>query len=257
MNKGSDLNENTECNGINNGYMGEVFMKNDSRNINLRIVLALICIIFLASISFSLSDKFNPVSITAIPEVPNEGQPVLVTFNLNNPSLEENLVNYEFYANGNLLLEGKELLSPLSTKKYSYVYPAAPELGEKITFLVKAGSEQGSYEKTINTPPVPPQILSSFVSFASFSTSLMGSSGTSVTSQQFYGGSFADNNKLNVGLILSIVLILLLIYLELTEHLKDKTLTTICGLRIRFSRLSVILFVIFIGMVTTKVVMLL
>jgi hypothetical protein len=197
-----------------------------------------------------------PVSITAMPEVPQEGQPILVTFDLNNPSLEEHQVKYEFYANGKLLLEGTDLLSPLSTKKYSYIYPEAPQLGKKTTFLVKTDSEEGQYDNSIDTPPVSPQILSSFVSFATFSTSLMDSS-TSVTSQQFYRGSFEDNNKLNVGLILSIVLILLLIYLELTEHLKNKTFTTIGGLRIRFSRLSAILFVIFIGMVITKVAMLL
>jgi len=232
-------------------------MKIESQNINLRIVFTLICIIFLASISFGLADKFRTVSITAMPENPQEG-PVLVTFNLNNPSLVENMVNYEFYANGNLLLEGKELLSPLSTEKYSYIYPTGPEFGEKITFLVKTNSQDGSYDKAINIPAVSPQIMSSFVSFATYSTSVMGSSmSTSEASQKFYSGSFEDNNKLNVGLILSIVLIFLLIYLELTEHLKDKTFTTIGGLRIRFSRLSAILFVIFIGMVSTRVAMLL
>jgi hypothetical protein len=191
-----------------------------------------------------------------VPEVPKEGQPLFITFNLNNPSQQEIPMNYKFYANGDLLLEGRAILSPSSTKQYNYVYPESPKLGERITFIVKTDSEKGSYDKMLSTPPYPPQVLSSFVSFASFSTSLMSSSmSTSITSQQFYSGSFTDNNKLNVGLILSIVLIVLLIYLELTVHLKDKTFTIIGGLRIRFSRLSAILFVIFIGMVITKVAM--
>jgi len=236
-------------------------MKTNTKKINLKIILALIGVIFLASISFSLSEKFNPVSITAMPEVPKEGQPVLITFSLNNPSLKENLINYEFYANGELILKGKELISAYSTKQYSYLYPKSPRLGDKITFLVKTESDQGSYDKILSTPPYPPQILSSFVSFASFSTSIMSSSmsssmTSSITSKQFYSGAFTNNNNLNVGLIISIVLILLLIYLELTEHLKERTFSIIGGMRIRFSRLSAVLFIIFIGTVLTKVVML-
>ncbi|MCZ7397528.1 MAG: hypothetical protein O8C59_03340 [Candidatus Methanoperedens sp.] len=235
-------------------------MNKSAKKLNLKIVLAAIGVIFLASISFSLTEKFNPVSITAMPEVPKEGQPILITFNLNNPSMKENLINYEFYANGDLLLKGKELISPYSSRQNTYLYPKSPKLGDKITFLVKTESEQGSFDKTLSTPPYPPQILSSFVSFASFSTSLISSSmsssmTSSITSQQYYNGAFTNNNDLNVGLIVSIVLILLLIYLELTEHLKERTFTTVGGMRIRFSRLSAILFIIFIGMVFTKVAM--
>ncbi len=237
-------------------------MRRFEKKLNLKIVLALIGVIFLASISLSISEKFNPVSMTAMPEVPKEGQPILITFNLNNPSLKENVINYEFYANGDLILKGKELISAYSTKQYTYLYPESPKLGDKITFLVKTESDQGSYEKKLDTPPYPPQILSSFVSFASFSTSIMSSSmsssmTSSITSKQFYNGAFTNDNKLNVGLIISIVLILLLIYLELTEHLKERTYTMIGGMRIRFSRLSAVLFIIFIGTVLTKVVMIL
>ncbi len=233
-------------------------MKKRDKKINLNIVLALISVIFLASISLSIGDKTQPVSIVVMPEVPKEGQPLFITFDLNNPSGGEDLINYEFYANGDLLLQGKALLSPSSTKQYSYVYPESPKIGERITFLVKTASGRGSYDKTTSIPAYAPQIWSSFVSFAGFSTSIMSSSmSTSITTERFYSDSFTNDSKLNVGLIFSIVLILLLIYLELTEHLKAKTFTIIGGLRIRFSRLSAILFIIFIGMVFTKVVMIL
>jgi len=220
---------------------------------NFKIIFVLLIIVFLASIVFSINDKVQSASITVLPQVPKEGEPLFVTFNLNNPSQKETLLSYEFYANGDLLLQGKELIPPFSTKRYSYIYPKSPELGERTTFLVKTDSEIGSYNKMLSVPAYAPQVMSSFVSFASFSTSLISSSmSSSITSQQFYDGSFADNNKLNVGLIFSIVLILLLIYLELTEHLKDRTLTITGGMRIRFSRLSAILFIVFIGMVFTK-----
>lgn len=229
-------------------------MKNKS---NRNIIIALISLLFLACISLSLSDKLEPVSITVLPEVPREDMPFIISFDLNNPSLQENNMGYEFYANGRLLMQGTTLLPPLSTRKYSYVYPEAPKLGERVTFLVKSDSAQGNYEQTLSMPAYPPQVWSSFVSFASFSTSLMSSSMSStmgINTEQYYSKTFADS-RLNVGLVFSIVLILLLIYLELTEHLIEKTFSIIGMLRIRFGRLSVVLFIIFISMVFTKVAM--
>ncbi len=224
--------------------------------LDLSIVIAFITLLFLASISVSLHNKSEPISITVFPEVPKEGQPIFITFNLNNPSLKEDIVNYKLYANGVLLMQGGTLLAQASTKQYTYVYPQSPKLGERITFLVKTASVQGESEKILNMPAYPPQVLSSFVSFASFSTSLMGSSiSTSIAAEPFYTGSFANDNKPNIGLIFSIVLILLLIYIELTEPLVSNNFTIIRGLRIRFSRLSAILFIIFMGMVFTKVAM--
>jgi hypothetical protein len=63
-----------------------------------------------------------------------------------------------------------------------------------------------------------------------------------------------DSSALNVGLMFSLVLIVLLVFLELTEPIHRKCFKVI-GLRLRFSKLSAILFIVFIGMVFTKVVM--
>ena len=60
---------------------------------------------------------------------------------------------------------------------------------------------------------------------------------------------------MNVGLVFSIVLIILLIFLELSEpKLFEKTYSILGNLRIRFSRLSAVLFVIFVGVVATQIV---
>ncbi|MCZ7400000.1 MAG: hypothetical protein O8C62_10070 [Candidatus Methanoperedens sp.] len=181
-------------------------MKNKIKS-NRNIIIALISLLFLTGISLSLSDKLEPVSITVLPEVPREDVPLFICFNMNNPSLQENTISYEFYANGRLLMQGKALLSPSSSRKYSYVYPEVPKPGERITFLVKSESENGYYEKALSMPAYPPQVWSSFVSFASFSTSLMGSSMGStmgstmgINSEQYYSKNFADS-RLNVGLI--------------------------------------------------------
>jgi hypothetical protein len=179
--------------------------------------------------------------------------PFLIKINLNNPTQDEDLLNYELHANGKLLTQGKVLLSKTSKEQLIYVYPESPPIGEKITLLLKAESRQGQYKKIMSLPSYPPQVWSSFVSFASFSTSMM-SSTMSITSVGFYDNSFGDNSKLNVGLIFSFVLIVMLVFLELTEPIPTKGLK-IMGLRIRLSKLSAILFIIFAGMVFTKVIM--
>ena len=229
----------------------------------LAIPLAFIALLFLSSLSLSMEAKSQPISINVMPQVPREGTPLFINLKLHNPGDQELITSYELYGNGRILIQGKVSLAPESEKTIIHLYPHAPGLGERVTFHARARSAKGSFEKTVSTPAYPPQVWSGFVSFASFSSSLMGSSlgssmgssmGTSISTIQFYKSAFTDNSALNIGLLFSIVLISLLIFLELTEpiHLKG---FKIKGLRTRFGRLSTILFMVFIGMVFTKVVM--
>jgi len=207
-------------------------------------------VLVMASLVVGLHDAAAPVSVSVFPEVPVEGQPILVTFNLNNPSVQSNLADYELYANGKLIMDGATALSPLSSKKFEYTYVNPLEMGEQVTFVVKSTIDGKSQDESISLPAYPPQVWSSFVSFASFSTSVM----SYMTTMTYYDQVFENGATLNVSVIFSIVLIGLLIYLELTEpSLSDKTFKFIGNLRIRFSKLSTILFVIFIGMVFTQV----
>ncbi|WP_321417743.1 hypothetical protein [uncultured Methanomethylovorans sp.] len=207
-------------------------------------------VLVMASLVVGLHDASAPVSVSVFPEVPVEGQPILVTFNLNNPSIQSNLVDYELYANGKMIMEGATEVSPLSNKKYQYTYLNSLEKGEQVTFVVKSTVDGKNYDEYISLPAYPPQVWSSFVSFASFSTSVM----SYMTTMTYYDQVFENGATLNVSIIFSIVLIGLLIYLELTEpSLTEKSFKFIGNLRIRFSKLSTILFVIFIGMVFTQV----
>jgi hypothetical protein len=77
---------------------------------------------------------------------------------------------------------------------------------------------------------------------------------TSMTTMAYYDQSFVSGSALNIGVIFSIVLIALLIYLELTEpSLQNKSFKVLGNLRIRFARLTGILFIIFVGMVFTQI----
>jgi len=77
------------------------------------------------------------------------------------------------------------------------------QLGEQVNFVVKTISPWGRGEKVASLPVYPPQIWSSFVSFASFSTSMMGF----MNSMVYYQGSFGAEVGFNVGILATVVLI--------------------------------------------------
>jgi len=215
-----------------------------------KIMVIWFAVLVMASLVVGLHDAAAPVSVSVFPQVPAEGEPLLVTFNLNNPSVQDTSADYQLYANGDLVMQGATELSPLSSKKYQYTYENPLEMGEQVTFVVRSTVDGSEHEEYVSLPANPPQVWSSFVSFATFSTSVM----SYMTTMAYYDQAFGDSSVLNVSVIFSIVLIGLLIYLELTEpSLSEKSFKFIGNLRIRFSRLSGVLFVIFVGMVFTQI----
>ncbi|MEZ5336049.1 MAG: hypothetical protein R2741_12860 [Methanolobus sp.] len=148
-------------------------------------------------------------------------------------------------------MKGSAELPPFASKSYHYTYINPLEVGEQVTFSVRAVSGSEKYEEFVSLPAYPPQVWSSFTSFAGFSTSAMNYMAT----MAYYDQSFGDNSMINTGVIFSIILIALLIYLELSEVATDesKSKSVFLALRTRFRRLSGILFVIFIGMVFTQI----
>ncbi len=215
-------------------------------------------ILILASFAASIQSRHDAVGIQVAPDVLRERQPVVVTFFINNPSDKAAGTDYTLYANGDAVMSGRTELLPGAGRQFQYVYSNPLKLGEQVTFSAKTQSGDEVNQKSVSIPSVPPQIWSSFVSFASFSTSVMSSSSAissmSMNSIAYYDNSFGVNKALNAGLIFSIVLIILLIYMELSEPLlAQKDDRIISNLRVRFSRLSSVLFIIFVGMVFTQI----
>ncbi len=226
----------------------------NQRGIRLKIIIIWLTILLVGSFWLTVRVGSDPVNLAVVPQVPREGEPIIATFKLNNPSPQEIETEYQFYANGELIKEGVAIIPPGSSKLYQYAYKNPLLLGEQVNFMVKTKSPQGSHEKVVSLPAYPPQIWSSFVSFASFSTSVMGF----MSSMTYYEGTFGSDTGFNIGLLCTIVLIGLLIFLELTQPLlQKKTITILKRLRLRFSNITWILFIIFMGIVYTKVVMIL
>jgi hypothetical protein len=235
----------------------------NEKRIKLKILILALAIFFLLAFIASLASVSSPVKLFVFPEVPREGEPMVVTFSMKNFELTDAPYTYALYANGEKVMEGSTVISPLSSKRYQYAYLNNLKIGEKVSFVVKAYSNGKSYEEVMSVPPYHPYVWSSFVSFAAFSTSMagvttsMGVSSTTtmaITTMAYYQNSFGVKHALNVGVIFSVVLIALLIHIEVTEPFHG-ALNIIGRLRRRFSKLSVILFTIFITMVFSQIIL--
>ncbi|MCZ7357401.1 MAG: hypothetical protein O8C65_10745 [Candidatus Methanoperedens sp.] len=226
------------------------------RGLLFKIVVLWFAILILGSFAASLQSRLDAVAIRAMPEAPRQGEPILVTFFLNNPSHTEADTHYGLYANGEIVMSGTASLAPNAGRQFQYVYSNPLKTGEQVTFVAKTQSDSGNSITSLSVPAYHPALLSSFVSFATFATSVVSSSSaktSSINSMAYYDGSFVTHNALNVGLIISIALIILLIYMELSEPLAGKRQSAVGNLRTRFGRLSSVLFIIFVGMVLTQI----
>lgn len=235
------------------------------KHLLIRTTLVWVGIILLGAFWLTIRGSLAPVSITVVPESPRPDEPVLVTFKLNNPHPGRPvLTDYQFYVDGKLLKEGQAAVDPLSSKTYQYAFASPVAVGERVTFTVKAASGGEHYERSVSIPPFPPQVCSSFISFASFSATVMSSLATS----PYYRENFAASTGLNAGLVISLCLILLLIALELAGAATGEdanfssgppagTLAVLQRFKVKFNTLTWILFIIFIGIVYTKIVIIL
>ncbi len=224
------------------------------QGIILKIAIVWLCVFLLLGFLIASKVAASPITMSVIPEVPKTGEPVVATFNINNPSPESSTTSYQLYINGKLVESGMTTIAPYTGTKYQYAYRNSLERGEQVNFVLKTSSDDGDTEKIVSLPAYPSQLMSSFVSFAAFSTSVM----SSMITMQYFNEAFGTTSGVNTGIIVAIVLIALLIFLELTQAVTAGKRNTILGsYRTSFTTVSTILFFIFIGMVFTRVVMIL
>lgn len=227
-------------------------MTGKNHSLTIKIALLWLAILLMGSFWLTTRVSLDPVSLVVLPTVPRTGEPIVVTIKLNNPSGEALSFNYELYVNGEMMKEGITSLTPRTAKVYQYAYENRLKPGEQVNFVVRTISRLGKHEKIISLPPYPPQVLSSFVSFASFSTILM----SSLSSMTYYQTTFGEHIGFNLGLLFTVVLVTLLIFLELSQPiLRARTINVLGRLQIRFSVVTWILFIIFMGIFYTSIIM--
>ncbi len=231
-----------------------IIRSSKDKGLILKIAIAWLSILLLVGFLIATHATTDEITLSVIPEVPKTGEPVVATFVIGNPTNESVTTSYQFYINGQLVERGSTSIAPGDSSKYQYAYRNLLEWGQQINFLLRTSSDSGSYEKAVSLPAYPSQIMSSFVSFAAFSTSVM----NSMISTEYFTDNFGTGSGLNTGIIITLVLIGLLIFLELTQAINtSRGSLIISSYRARFSILSTFLFIIFIGMVFTRVVMIL
>ncbi len=173
---------------------------NERSGLKLKILIVGLAILLIGGFHCAMRASLDPVALSVLPEVPKQGAPIVVTFYLNNTSLQPSTMTYEFYANGKLIESGATTVASLNSKKYQYVYENTVEIGEQLNFVVKTNSAGGGdYEEIVSTPIYHPHIWSSFISFASFSTSVM----SSMSSLAYYQSSFGPSTGLKAGIIVA------------------------------------------------------
>ena len=229
------------------------------RQLKFRVAIIWLVIVLLGTFYLTTLRSHDLASLAVVPEVPKPGQPVIVTFKLNNAGAVASTNSYQLFQDGQLLKSGMVVLAPNDSKEYEYIYPSDLAVGSNVNYLLKVQGTNGNYERMVTTPPFQPQLCSSFVSFAAFSTTMM----TSMTSANYYTSTFQQSVYVNVGLVCSLVLICLLIFLELYQAAASDAASggtvsrSVHRLAFDVSPLTWILLVIFVAMVYTKVIMIL
>jgi hypothetical protein len=226
----------------------------EKKGIYTKIVIVMLSILLLGSFWLTMRTASDSVSMVVNPEVVKEGEPIWITFKLNNPSAESLTIDYQFFADGRLITGGASTIAPESSETHQLTYENALQIGEQSNFVVRTQSELGNHENIVSLPSYPPHIWSSFVSFAAISQTMM----SQMTSMAYFESTLGSDMGFNIGVLITIVLIVLLIFMELTQSQIQRNSVTVMGrLRLRFNTVTWILFIIFMGIVYTRVAMIL
>lgn len=228
---------------------------NQYKGLILKIAVIWLSIALLASFLITMKANSNPITLSIIPEVPKTKEPIVATFSISNLTDKPSTTGYQLYINGKLVESGSMVITPQSSSKHQYAYTNYLERGEQVNFTLKASSDTGNYLKVVSLPAYPPQLMSSFVSFSAFSTSVM----SSMVAMEYFNNAFGTTSGgLNTGIIIAIILSALLIFLELSQTATaDKGITILGHYRISLGNMAAILFIIFLGMVFTRTIMIL
>ncbi|MEM0253528.1 MAG: hypothetical protein QXK78_03100 [Candidatus Bathyarchaeia archaeon] len=202
-------------------------------------------------ITFYLSVSGSVIGINYYPAVPREGDPIQVTVRLHNPNPEPKTYAVKVYVDGVKAAEWLATLEGGAIKEYRLLEPKSLKIGESLRVYAEAAdiTTAETHQASAMIPPYPPEAFTSFISFASFSSTLMGY----MTTMSYYTTTITPTEGINTGLTLSIVLIGLLIFIELTDPAYGKIGDRIKHLRRNLTKEATILLIIFLAMAATKI----
>ncbi len=215
------------------------------------------------------------LTLTHFPSVTRENEPFVVRALVRNVADEPRRIRVILFVDGLEAFVSESFFEPLATQSSTLTLPS-PRLGTAMRFYAEAVDlETGKrYTEAIMVPQSPPEAWMSFASFSSLTTmllssssssSLMSSSSSSSSMSSSFTISYYQSTiglarapikwGINVGLAVSIILIVLLVFIELTNPQFGNLGRRLSGLRDRYSLLTANLLLIFMGLVITRIVM--
>lgn len=222
-------------------------------------------VLFLAVLLLnSILMQSEALTVRFFPTVIKENEPLVVVATLKNVRPQPQKYCLSLHVDGGQLAAIEFTLEPAAAQSLTYTC-ASPKTGKALKIYVEAVNiDTGEkYTAYLNIPQSPPELWISFSAFSSFATSLTSTvSTTSIATITYYlntMGMAAQPNSsqpaINTGIVVSIVLILLLVFIELTDPAYGRIGRKLAALRGRYGTLSVSLLLIFAGIVLTKIVM--
>lgn len=227
--------------------------------------LGFAAVFLLILLANTLGGQFNTLVLGYSSTVVKEPEPFMVTAVLRNTAGESQTYSVRMLVDGVQVISSESTLDALSRQIFTYTR-ASPMLGTAVRIYAEATNlDTGAvYSSAILVPQSPPETWMSFAAFSSFAMSLSSSSSSSsslMASSISYYRSVMDIypgssiSPVNVGLTLSITLIGLLIFLELTNPSYGRLGRRLTQLRSWYGLLAVSLFLVFAGTLLTRVVM--
>ena len=219
-----------------------------------RILIVWLLMAPLAAFWISQLRPLQSAGFSVLPVVPKAGEPIVATVRLNNPSEPADLTRFDLYVDGELLARGTSEVPAGGAKSIQYARLQQLQGSQRPAFAVHVGSRLGVHELR-SLPEYSPQVLSSFVSFAASSTSLM----SSLNSMSYYRASFGGSSLFDLGLVLILVMLALSIFTEATQATPpqvSRTLARLQTLAHRFRLVLVSLYIIFGGIAITRLALL-
>ena len=211
----------------------------------------------------SLEVQSSPLTLGYFPTVTKEREPLDVTVQVRNTAAEPQRYLVRMFMDGVKIFSSESEIDSLSSQSFTYTR-ASPKMGSAFRFYAEAlNLETGvKHSDVILVPPSPPEVWLSFAAFSSFATSLTSTSSMSssltIAYYQSMMGLMSTQfplSPVNVGLTLSICLIGILVFLELADPSYSGVGRRVRQLRSRYGFLAAILLLIFVGIVLTRIVM--
>jgi hypothetical protein len=228
-------------------------MATERERLTVRLLIVWLLILPLAAFWISWLRPQGVADLSVFPVLPKANEPVVATLRIGNPRTTVDPARFTLYADGHVVLEGATQVAGASAKVVQFAR-ALPEPARG-SYTVTVATAHGALNESHQLPEYSPQVLSSFVSFAASSTTMM----TSLVNMSYYRSSFVGVNVMDIGLVLVLVMLGMTIFVEamsVNPSGAGRLLWSLGVLAHRLRLVLVSLYIVFGGLAVTRLAIL-